>query len=288
MDYLLIEQDLEEVPNGEVYFIFMKDNDGKCKIGKSDNSKKRTTQLQTGNPYELYIYRALKGYARLERLLHVYFNEQRIRKTEWFNITFKDVDEIVEQYNALQAENEQISEDELEEKDNIIDEKIANESETELIEEIETTIVNKKVYRMKKEARPFVCKKCGRDFTQDRYLQNHLNKKVSCDKKHTCMKCNKEFASNSALSAHLNRVTPCVPEEIPIIDIPKNEKRCQYCYKIYSNTQNLKRHQQTCDKETNMRHVIELMAEKDKIIQLQQQLLISNGIISVTNNITKK
>ena len=296
MDYSLVEQDLEGTPEGEVYFIFMEGDDQKCKIGKSDNPTKRTSQLQTGNPYELYVYKTLPGYARLEKMLHNYFKEKNIKR-EWFNITFEDVDGIVEQYYEAKEENELFSEleennKESEEKDNILD-----NGTIELIEETETTVIKKKVYRMKKELRPFICEKCGRGFTQDRYLQNHLNKKVSCDKKHVCIKCHKEFTSNSALVAHLNRVTSCVPEEIPVIDIKKDEHRCQYCNKTYSNKQNLKRHQQTCDKEINMRHIMELMAdkdkimaEKDKVIQLQQQLqlLINNDITSVTNNITKK
>ena len=160
-------------------------------------------------------------------------------------------------------------------------------------------MTERKVYKMKKEEKPFICVKCGRGFAQDRYLQNHLNKTVSCDKKHTCPKCNKEFPSNSALSAHLNRITSCVPEEIPIIDITKNEHRCQYCNKTYSNKQNLKRHQLTCDKETNLQHVMKIMMEQNQllmgerqqdrqqIMQLQQHL-ISNGInpvINITNNV---
>ncbi len=267
MDFSVVQQDLEEVPNGEVYFIFMEDDNEKCKIGKSDNPKKRTSQLQTGNPYELYVYKTVKGYARLEKMLHAYFAKYRIRKTEWFNITFADVDNIVDQYNELQAENEQISDDEIEENDNI--------QERELVEETETTIITKtKVYKTTEEK--YTCEKCGKEFTQGKHFQNHLNKKVSCDKKHTCVKCGKEFPSNSALSAHLNRITSCVPENSSIITKDKN--KCQYCGKTYSNVYNLKRHVSACNKDKNIIYLMEKLLEKQQnafakqINQLQQHI----------------
>lgn len=254
MDYSIIQQDLEEAPNGEVYFIFMKGDDDKCKIGKSDNPKKRTAQLQTGNPYELYIYKTLKGYAGLEKMLHTYFKEYKIRKTEWFNITFTDVDDIVQQYNELQAENDQILEDT--EIDNLLEELV------EEIEETETTkITKKKVFKTMKEKH--VCQKCGKEFTQERYLQNHLNKKVPCDKKHKCVKCNKEFPSNSALSAHLNKITSCVPKETLMTDFTENKYICQYCNKTYATTSSLKRHQiEVCSKNiSKIDYLISLVME---------------------------
>ena len=282
MNYSLIEQDLEETPEGEVYFIFEKNTLKPCKIGKSKHPKKRTLQLQTGNYREMYIYQTLKGYSRLEIVLHKHFNEHRIRKTEWFDITFEDVDEIIEQY---QSEKEQILENELEEKDNILEEELVDEKE--LIEEvIEETKTIHRVYQVKKH----ICEKCGKDFTENRYLQVHLKRKTACNEKFTCPKCEKPFTNTHNLQAHLNRITPCVSEKIPKINITKSDHRCKFCNKTYSSTYNLKRHMKTCDREPNMRYIIELMAEKviaekEKTIQLRQQLqlLVDNDQTSTLN-----
>ena len=147
---------------------------------------------------------------------------------------------------------------------------------------------SKKIYRMKVEKKPYKCKKCGRGFTQNRYLKAHLIKKVPCDKKFICTKCKREFNNNSGLSAHLNRATPCVTDEIPVIDSTKNEHRCQYCNGTYANKQNLKRHQKTCDKEANLHYMMKILIEQNEKQRDMIETLITNGgiIPAVTNNVT--
>ena len=279
MNYSLIEQDLEETPEGEVYFIFRKDKPRKCKIGKSIDSSKRVKGLQTGNHHELYIYKTLLGYDRLESMLHEYFNEQRIRKTEWFDIEINDVDEVIKLYNELKnakdefektdniIDDEQISEnEELEIKDNITDDEI------ELIEETKTEIISKKIYKLKKEEKPFICNKCNKGFAEDKYLQRHQKRKTPCTAEHKCLKCNKVFKTNALLLRHLNRQTSCVIEEIPVVTNNNTENRCHMCGNYYSNKQNLNRHLKTCI--LNLRPLIEGQQKHiNRILDSQQQLM---------------
>ncbi len=261
MDYASIQQDLEEVPNGEVYFIFEKNDDEYCKIGKTIHSRKRPNQLQTGNRRKLYIYQTLKGYDRLETMLHKYFDEYRVEQTEWFNITLTDVDKIIKQYNELQTENEQILEDELEEKDNITD-------DITRIEETETTVITKKkVYKTKEEVHS--CAKCGRNFTKLKYLQSHSKRTTPCDKKHKkCEKCGKKFLRQRDLDIHVKRITPCASKSLPINN---EENLCHICGKTYASFYNLKRHQINCEVKNNPSLLMRLLEEKNQIISLQQQ-----------------
>jgi Zinc finger, C2H2 type len=145
-------------------------------------------------------------------------------------------------------------------------------------------MTTRKVYRMKVENKPFVCKKCNRGFTQDRYLQNHLIKKVPCDKKIECPKCKRTFKNKSSLTSHLNRITSCVLEEIPVIDSTIDEFRCHYCNKTLASAYSLKRHLTLCDKEKSMKHLLEMLEDKERIIQLQNQLM-SGGIVPVATTI---
>lgn len=58
----------------------------------------------------------------------------------------------------------------------------------------------------------FTCIKCGKEFSIEKYLNQHYKRKTPCDKKdiHKCNICLKEFASKSSLSYHQNnRKTPC-------------------------------------------------------------------------------
>jgi hypothetical protein len=84
--------------DNSVYFIFQKGDNHRCKIGKTKNLKQRKTQLQTGNPKELYVYKKLDGYTELENELHERFEHKRIRKTEWYHMTKDEVDLVVENY----------------------------------------------------------------------------------------------------------------------------------------------------------------------------------------------
>ncbi len=251
MDFSVVQQDLEEVPDGEVYFIFRKNKATKCKIGRSDNPKQRASQLQTGNHRTLYVYKTLKGYIRLEKMLHKYFKEFRING-EWFDITFADVDEVIEQYNETKEENEQISEDELENEfdiekmDNILDDETIELIEgTGAIVEVTEETTTKKIYRMKVIG-DIKCEKCGNGFTKERYLKQHQNKRIPCDKVHKCTKCDTVFDSAYILRKHMSRKTPCIPVTIPVVLINNEENICSFCNKTYSSRSNLNKHRKNC------------------------------------------
>lgn len=151
-------------------------------------------------------------------------------------------------------------------------------------------MATRKVYRLKKIKKPFVCKKCEKGFSEERYLQQHLKRKTPCDKKFICPKCRKSFGNDYTLKNHLNRITPCVPEEIPIIDATKEEFRCQYCNKTYSNKHNLKRHQKTCDKEANLQYLMKkLLEENNKEWEKRIEKIVGNTVMpnnTTINNVT--
>lgn len=275
MDFSVVQQDLEETPEGEVYFIFRKDKDRKCKIGKSINSKQRVKGLQTGNHHELYIYKTLAGYDRLESMLHNYFQDQRIRKTEWFDITLADVDDVVEAYNGPQ-EDRQISENGIEEKDNVQEDSETNIiedviDEKELIEEVtEETKITKRVYHLKK----YVCDKCGKGFSQEKYLKQHEKKLIPCNIKFNCNKCGKIFTRQRDADNHNNRKTSCVPNtNSTIIEQNANRKKCYFCNNTYETRLKLQKHLTKCSMKDNTPLIMQLLEEKNKVIALQQQII---------------
>jgi len=63
----------------------------KCKIGYSNNPKKRFGSLQTGHPNELYLEYIMDGSREDEKLLHQKFSKYHYRG-EWFNHTQEIVD----------------------------------------------------------------------------------------------------------------------------------------------------------------------------------------------------
>ena len=249
-----------------VYFIFQEGDDTRCKIGKSLNPKYRLKQLQIGNPDKLELYETLDGYTQLENELHQRFDEQRIKNTEWFYLTKEEVDEIVAEYRGDESEERDVD---MEEKDNISD----NET-VELVEETETTIIKKKVYKQKNVEKPFVCTKCNKGFKQQEHLNKHLNRVNACDATYECDKCGNTFNSGSLLKRHLSRKTPCVVEElqeIPIITNDNVENRCNVCNKKFASAYSLKRHQNTgCNVASNPQTMIHLM---ESVISLQKQVL---------------
>ncbi len=290
MDYSLIEQDLEETPEGEVYFIFEKNTSRPCKIGKSINPRKRTAQLQTGNFRELYVYQTLKGYDRLETMMHEYFDEYRIRKTEWFDITFIEIDVIIDQYNALQVENEQIlegstevnisesenasndgSEQELENSDYELDDdstSIIPEVETFLVEKVTETRTTTKISKINKHK----CKKCGKKFNKEKYLKQHLKRITSCSASYKCEKCGINCQSASLLKRHYERKTPCVTEPTTTITRINEENKCDMCGNTYASASNLRRHQNTCVTKNETNVLISLLKNQQEQTKLLNTL----------------
>lgn len=63
-------------------------SDGHCvKIGyTSQPPEKRLRQLQTGNPRRLRLIDTLEGDHEVESYIHRYFDKDRIRNLEWFNL----------------------------------------------------------------------------------------------------------------------------------------------------------------------------------------------------------
>lgn len=67
-----------------VYFI--KNRYGEVKIGKATNVSKRLSQLKSGSPSDLYVFRTISGGIAEEKWLHKHFNHLRIRG-EWFKFS---------------------------------------------------------------------------------------------------------------------------------------------------------------------------------------------------------
>lgn len=86
-------QRLDSSQGGYVY-VLRADN-GLCKIGKARNIDDRIKQLGLILPYELELVAIIQSlnYSDLEKHLHEYFSEQRIRG-EWFNLSQDDIDQL--------------------------------------------------------------------------------------------------------------------------------------------------------------------------------------------------
>lgn len=148
-------------------------------------------------------------------------------------------------------------------------------------------MTERKVYKLKKADKPFICNKCNKGFVEDRYLQQHLKRKTPCNKEHICSKCNKVFESGKLLLRHLNRKTPCALEEIPVITNDNIENKCRMCGKEFSTASNLKRHQKDVCNASNTKVIKQLM---DRITQLESQIsgtpqTVINGDVNIQNNI---
>jgi len=127
----------------------------------------------------------------------------------------------------------------------------------------------------------FKCDQCKKTFKEQRYLTQHLKRKLPCTKKFICSKCDREFDNDRHLKRHMERLTTCAPEEIPVIEDGNKDNKCQYCNKNYSTKSNLGRHLKVCNKDVSMQAIMNLLKENNK--QLLSQL--SNGTSVVNNNI---
>lgn len=85
--------------NKEIYLMFIPELNV-CKIGLSNNSKKRIKQLQTGCPYQINLTKVYNSEiaSKIEKILHRNFNAKKIDyqeynlKGEWFRL---DIDQII-------------------------------------------------------------------------------------------------------------------------------------------------------------------------------------------------
>ena len=131
----------------------------------------------------------------------------------------------------------------------------------------------------------FTCTICQKVFTNEKFMKKHISSGI-CTKKHICRKCNKEFSSAYNLRTHLKKKTPCVPDEVPIIDLTKDEHKCQFCGGVFSTKYSLKRHLGSCNMQNNQAAMMKLVLEQNKILMEQNQLLRSGTTVvqQVTNN----
>ena len=154
-------------------------------------------------------------------------------------------------------------------------------------------MTERKVYKLKKVDKPFVCSKCNNGFKQKEHLEKHLNRVNACDATYICNKCGKSFDSDSILKRHLNRKTPCSIEEIPVITNNNEENRCHLCNKTFATASSLKRHQKNVCNTSNpqiSQQIINLLLEKDQQRDEREKKLLEiiekNGLSSTINNNT--
>jgi uncharacterized Zn-finger protein len=94
---LELEKNQNTLFDGTVYFVNA-ENTNMFKIGYTKQSMyKRLSNLQTGCPLNLSVYKTVgcSDPVILENYLHRCFNDKKIRG-EWFNITFEEVENLVE------------------------------------------------------------------------------------------------------------------------------------------------------------------------------------------------
>lgn len=108
----------------------------------------------------------------------------------------------------------------------------------------------------------------------------------TCQKSFICNKCEKMFTTAYGLRKHKNKKTPCIPNEVPVININSNENKCTYCERYYSNNYSLKRHTGTCPMKNNQTVMFQMIAtlfeENKQLREKNDQLLIFQS-----NNLTE-
>ena len=76
-------------PRKGYVYVIGHDRKGPVKIGKTrNNPDRRLSQLQTGNPRELYLFgsRYVNNYHKVEQRAHTKLRRRRLKR-EWFNVS---------------------------------------------------------------------------------------------------------------------------------------------------------------------------------------------------------
>ena len=152
------------------------------KLGKSQNTKTRLNNLQTGNSTTLQLVASFQTYdfTLLESILHDTFKTNNITR-EWFKFEPKILSEVIQiMHNVCIKVNK----------------------ESDLYEE---PVINSTV----KEKTECMCHKCKKKFTQKWLLDRHLNRKTQCDKQIIingvlkCEDCDKIFKTSKSIYYHV-------------------------------------------------------------------------------------
>jgi uncharacterized C2H2 Zn-finger protein len=118
-----------------------------------------------------------------------------------------------------------------------------------------------------------VCVKCEKKFSSFQKLENHIIKKIACDRIMKCDKCDKIFKRYNDLIKHQNRKTLCEPiQGDPTKQTPDGS--CHFCYKNFKSKYSLKNHYNVCKiKNGGMALLFKKVEQQDKKIkQLEEQL----------------
>ena len=133
----------------------------------------------------------------------------------------------------------------------------------------------------------YTCDKCNKTFTDQKYLKQHINKRIPCDKVHDCHKCKKHFTTAQQLRNHLKRKNPCVPDEVPIVEVEQAETKCKFCGNVYYSKYTLKRHMTTCNIKNDTSILIEMVEKlSHQVNALHQNQQVSTQINNTNNNLT--
>jgi hypothetical protein len=237
-----------------VYFCIKEPFTNRVKIGYTKNPDQRMTSLKTANDDKLkihYMINTTNGRA-LEKTIHKDLKRaKKHHKREWFNLTLKEIDDIIEKYKTYDIDHtsdiSDVEDDEPIKNKESDDEIIMNESDSETeteteIDEIEDIIEyedeepdqekeevnddNIEVYEeIKKINTKCKCEICNCIFPSFIKLLQHLNKSIPCSQT-KCNTCGKSFSCNRALIGHIeNRRTSCDPKIIEELRI-KNKEQC--------------------------------------------------------------
>ena len=147
-------------------------------------------------------------------------------------------------------------------------------------------VVKRRIVKKTTE-RNFICDKCNKTFTTQRYLELHNERIPNCDEQHKCHKCQKIFSRAGLLKKHLDRVTPCAPESVPVIEVSNPDNTCKFCNNNFATKSSLTRHYTTCTVYKNpslLAHVISKLVDTDKQNIYQQQVTVNN-ITNTVNNV---